>query len=222
MGRTVPVTRHDADGSLPVISGVAAYPLMVGSRTVPGDQSPEFTQALSDLRGARLRPEVRLTEVPAPQRIAPYAVALTAEVVGAANDEDELASGRFVLLHDPSVPDPWDGAWRAVTFARAELEPELANDPMLGAVGWSWLTDALAHHHLGYTAEAGTVTRVVSESFAGLADRPASVEMEVRASWTPVAGNVGAHLVAWSDLLCTIAGLPPLPEGVIALPGPRR
>ena len=63
---------------------------------------------------------------------------------------------------------------------------------------------------------------MVSESFAGLSDRPASVEMEVRASWTPVAGNVGAHLVAWSDLLCTIAGLPPLPEGVIALPGPRR
>ena len=99
-----------------------------------------------------------------------------------------------MLLHDPSVPDPWDGAWRAVTFARAELEPELANDPMLGAVGWSWLTDALTSHHLGYTAEAGTVTRVVSESFAGLSDRPASVEMEVRASWTPVAGNVGAHL----------------------------
>ena len=131
--------------------------------------------------------------MPAPQRIAPYAVALTAEVVGAADDEDELASGRFVLLHDPSVPDPWDGAWRAVTFARAELEPELANDPMLGAVGWSWLTDALATHRLGYTAEAGTVTRVVSESFAGLSDRPASVEMEVRASWTPRrTGDVGA------------------------------
>jgi hypothetical protein len=205
-----------------MLGAAAAYPLMVGSRTVPGDHSPEFAQALSDLRTARLRPEIRLTEVPAPQRIAPYAVALTAEVVGAAADEDELASGRFVLLHDPSVPDPWDGAWRAVTFARAELEPELANDPMLGAVGWSWLTDALESHHLGFTAEAGTVTRVVSESFAGLADRPASVEMEVRASWTPVAGNIGAHLIAWSDLLCTIAGLPPLPEGVIALPGPRR
>jgi hypothetical protein len=93
---------------------------------------------------------------------------------------------------------------------------------MLGAVGWSWLTDALESHQLGFTAEAGTVTRVVSESFAGLSDRPASVEMEVRASWTPVRGNVGAHLLAWSDLLCTIAGLPPLPEGVIALPGPRR
>jgi hypothetical protein len=207
---------------LPSIRDHPAYPLMVGSRTVPGDHSPEFAQALNDLRGARLRSEVRLTEVPAPQRIAPYAVALTAEVVGAAADEDELASGRFVLLHDPSRPDPWDGAWRAVTFARAELEPELASDPMLGAVGWSWLTDSLTSRGLGFTAEAGTVTRVVSESFAGLSDRPASVEMEVRASWTPTAGNVGAHLVAWADLLCTIAGLPPLPEGVVALPGPRR
>src|SRR5687767_13959111 len=133
---------------LPVISGPASYPLMVASRTVPGDHSPEFAQALNDLRGARLRPEIRLTEVPAPQRIAPYAVALTAEVVGAADDEDDLASGRFVLLHDPSAPEPWDGAWRAVTFARAELEPELAGDPMLGAVGWSWLMDALSGHGL--------------------------------------------------------------------------
>ncbi|MDF2143568.1 DUF3000 domain-containing protein [Knoellia sp. p5-6-4] len=194
----------------------------MGSRSVTGDQSPEFAQALSELRGARLRPEVRLSEVPAPQRIAPYAVALTAEVVGSAGSEDELASGRFVLLHDPSAPEPWDGMWRAVTFARAELEPELASDPMLGSVGWAWLIDALDGHRLPYTAEAGTVTRVVSESFAGLSDRPASVEMEVRASWTPLGGSLGDHLEAWCDLLCTIAGLPPLPEGVIALPGQRR
>jgi hypothetical protein len=93
---------------------------------------------------------------------------------------------------------------------------------MLGAVGWSWLVDALEGRGLPYTAEAGTVTRVVSESFAGLADRPASVEMEVRASWTPLGGDLGHHLLAWSDLLCTIAGLPPLPEGVVALPGQRR
>jgi hypothetical protein len=193
----------------------------VASRSVPGGPSAEFTQALADLRAARLRPEVRLTEVPAPQRIAPYAVALTAEVLGA-HDDDELASGRFVLLHDPAGPEPWEGVWRAVTFARAELEPELATDPLLGEVGWSWLVDALANRGVGYVAEAGTVTRVVSQSFAGLSDRPASVEMEVRASWTPLGPEVGDHLLAWSDLLCTIAGLPPLPEGVVALPGPRR
>lgn len=194
---------------------------MVRGRTLPGEHSAEFARAIAALREVRLRPEVRLTEVPAPQRIAPYAVALTADVLTTASGEEELASGRFVLLHDPAAPGPWEGEWRAVTFARAELEPELAGDPMLGAVGWSWLVDALEARGLAYAAEAGTVTRVVSESFAGLGDREPTVEMEVRASWTPE-GDLGAHLLAWSDLLCTIAGLPPLPEGVVALPGQRR
>jgi Protein of unknown function (DUF3000) len=197
---------------------------MVGSRSVPGESSAEFAQAIQDLRVARLRPEVRLTEVPAPSRIAPYAVALTAQVVTAVGTQqgDELASGRFVLLHDPSGPEPWEGSWRAVTFARAELEPELANDPVLGAVGWSWLVDSLAIHDASYVAEGGTVTRVVSESFASLDDRAATVEMEIRASWTPLGPHLGIHLQAWADLLCTIAGLPPLPEGVVALPTQLR
>ncbi len=169
----------------------------------------------------RLRPEVRLTEVPAPQRIAPYAVALSAEVV-APGGEHSLATGRFVLLHDPTCPEPWEGDWRAVTFASAELEQEVASDPALGEVGWAWLVEALTHRELAYSAEAGTVTRVVSESFGGLADRDTRVELEVRASWTPTDGALGEHLLAWSDLLSTLAGLPPLPEGVVALPGPRR
>lgn len=198
----------------------------MGSRSVPGENSAEFAQALQDLRVARLRPEVRVTEVPAPSRVAPYAMALTADVVTAVSrgpdDGDELATGRFVLLHDPSAPEPWEGVWRAVTFARAELEPELANDPLLGAVGWSWLMDALALHDAPYVAEGGTVTRVVSESFAALVDRPATVEMEIRASWTPIGPDIGVHLQAWADLLCTIGGLPPLPEGVVALPTQRR
>ena len=188
---------------------------------MPGLQSPDFARATKALREARLRPEVRVTEVPAPSRIAPFAFALTADVLSDQEGEDELATGRFVLLHDPAAPEAWEGPWRAVTFARAELEPELSADPVLGQVGWSWLVDALDTHGLEYHAEAGTVTRVVSESFAGLADRPTTVEMEVRASWSP-AGDVGGHLEAWADLLCTIAGLPPLPAGVVALPGRRR
>lgn len=192
----------------------------MAGRTVSGPESLEFARALDALRTARLRPEVRLTEVPAPGRIAPYAVALTGDVV--VRGEEEVASGRFVLLHDPDSPEPWGGPWRAVTFARAELEPEFASDPLLGEVGWSWLTDALSDAGVAYSHEAGTVTRVVSESFAGLSDRPPTVEIEVRASWTPRGADAPAHLRAWSDLLCTIAGLPPLPEGVVALPGPRR
>jgi len=194
----------------------------VSERSVPGREATEFSRAVEALRAARLRPEVRLTEVPAPQRIAPYAVAMTADVLTSVDDDDELATGRFVLLFDPSAPEPWSGQWRVVTFARAELEPEFASDPLLGEVGWTWLTDSLDQRGVDYTADAGTVTRVVSESFGGLSDKDPSVEMEVRASWSPVGGSVADHLLAWSDLLCTIAGLPPLPEGVIALPGPRR
>jgi hypothetical protein len=190
---------------------------------VTGTGSAEFSAALADLRAAVLRPEIKLTEVPAPARIAPYAVALTADVLETASAEDALATGRFVLLHDPSEPEPWGGAWRAVTYARAELEPEMATDPVLGDVGWSWLIDALDGHGVDYTAEAGTVTRVVSQSYAGLADRPTSVEMEIRASWSPLDPlHVGSHLQAWGDVLCAIGGLPPLPEGVVALPGRRR
>ncbi|WP_460445053.1 DUF3000 domain-containing protein [Angustibacter aerolatus] len=194
--------------------------------TVPDDAPLEFQQALAAMRAARLRPEVRLGEAPAPQRIAPYAVALTAEVVerrstGPESDPDELASGRFVLLHDPSAPSPWGGTFRAVTFVRAALEPEMGVDPVLGEVGWAWLVDALHERGATYSHEGGTVTRVVSQSFAALADRPASAEVEVRASWTPETADLTAHLLAWTDLLCTVAGLPPVPDGVTALPARR-
>ena len=195
---------------------------------LPSDETPEvFARALEQLRSARLRPEVVLTEVPAPQRIAPYAVALTADVLArtvlpGADEPDELASGRFVLLFDPAAPEPWDGTFRAVTFVRAELEPEFGSDPMLGEVGWSWLLDALDAREARYTQDGGTVTRVVSQSFGALADRPPSVELEVRGSWTPLDDDLGTHLAAWADLLCTVAGLPPLPEGIVALPARRR
>jgi hypothetical protein len=64
---------------------------VVSSRTVTGRESPEFARALDDLHRVRLRPEIRLTEVPAPQRIAPYAVALTADVVDPHDTDDDLA-----------------------------------------------------------------------------------------------------------------------------------
>lgn len=189
---------------------------------MPGNHGTDFARVLTALREVRVRADVRLTEVPAPTRIAPFAAALTADVVDPLDADHDLATGRFVVLHDPVGPETWNGTWRIVTFARAELEPEVASDPMLGAVGWSWLTDSLRARTLGTTAEAGTVTRVVSEGFGGLSDRGVSVEMEIRASWTPSRGAVTEHLRAWADLLCTIAGIPPLPEGVVALPGQRR
>ena len=60
-------------------------------------------------------------------------MALSADVVVDA-DDDELGTGRFVLLHDPAGHETWQGTFRVVTFVRATLEPELAADPLV-AVG---------------------------------------------------------------------------------------
>jgi hypothetical protein len=180
---------------------------------MPDDAPEEFLAAARQLRAVRLRPEVILEEVPAPARIAPFALALSADAVV---DDEELATGRFVLLHDPASPEAWEGAFRVVTFARAALEPELGGDPLLGQVGWTWLEEALDGARLARTALGGTVTRVVSESYGSLAAKPPTVELEVRASWTPL-NDLGAHLEAWATLLCTVGGLPPLPPGVAPL-----
>lgn len=185
-----------------------------------GTAAAEFQRALDSLREAVLRPEVRLAEIPAPARIAPHSVALEADV----HDDhgDEVGSGKFILLHDPAGPPSWSGTWRVITFARAAVEPDLAGDAMLGAVGWTWLMERLVEANLDYVAEGGTVTRMISEGFAGLADRETTVDLEVRASWTPITDDYGAHLQAWCEALCTIAGMPPVPDGVVALPGRFR
>jgi hypothetical protein len=207
---------------------------------------PEFLHALGTLRKAQCRSELRLAEIPAPARLAPFAVALGAEVMasgpagattpvhgpaamalaaaaGTEDDEDtELATGRFILLHDPDGSAVWDGEFRIVTYIRAQLEPEMGNDEMLGTVAWTWLVEALENHKAPYRAAGGTATRVLSESFGTLADRPGSIDIELRASWTPASSDVTAHLEAWSDMVCTFAGLPPLPDGVSALPNRRR
>jgi hypothetical protein len=185
---------------------------------VDGVASPhEFQVAVDQMHAARLRPEVLCEEMPAPQRIAPHASALSADVT---LDGVDVGTGRIVLLHDPAGNDAWAGRFRCVAYARAEIDHEIAGDPLLGEVGWSWLVDALAAHRAQYVAPSGTVTKVASESFGGMADEAATAQLEIRASWTPV-GDIGPHIEAWGELLCTASGLPPVPEGVASLPSRR-
>ncbi|WP_406275018.1 DUF3000 domain-containing protein [Streptomyces sp. NBC_00191] len=193
-----------------------------------------FRQAVEALRAARLRPEIELDPTRPPQRLAPHAYALEAAVV---DGEDDLADGRLVLLHDPAGHEAWQGTFRLVTLVRAELEPEMAADPLLPEVCWSWLTGALEARGLSYGEPSGTVTRAGSHYFGGLSDRRPATQIEIRASWTPREGLGGvpdsaAHLTAWCDLLCQIAGLPPSQAGqadagtgVVSLPqrrGPQQ
>ena len=180
-----------------------------------------FRRAVQDLQSAPWRPELEVDEMPAPQRIAPFSAAVTADVLVGG---EEVGSGRLVLLHDPAGNAAWQGTFRCVTFARADVDPEMVTDPLLAQVGWSWLLDALASHAADYEAPSGTVTSVASESFGGMAEEPPRAEIEVRASWTPqLVDGVGLapHLAAWAELLCTTAGLPPLPPGVVPMPSRR-
>ncbi len=183
-----------------------------------GDGDADFRVAVASLRQLHLRPEIHLEEAPAPQRLAPYAIALTAEVVV---DDEDLGNGRLVVLHDPAGQDAWNGTFRVVAFIKATLEPEMAADPLLAQVGWSWLAEALASHGADHCDISGTVTRVASESFGGLADRPIEGQIEIRASWTPVDPDLAGHAHAWAEVLGQAAGLMPLPPGVTQFPSPR-
>jgi hypothetical protein len=197
--------------------------MVVGQETHSGASASafpvEFRDAVASMRTARLRPEVFCEEMPAPQRIAPYAAALSADVTV---DDTDLGTGRIILLHDPAGNDAWDGTFRCVVYGRAEVDLEQAVDPMLAEVGWSWLTEALDAHGAVYTAISGTVTRVATESFGTMADEPGNAQLEIRASWTPAdPAELTRHVEAWGELLCTAGGLEPVPDGVAVMPSRR-
>jgi len=194
--------------------------------TVPPALPERFARAVAQLGALRPRREIELTELPPPQRLAPHAYAVSGVVRGdpRRTSLEEVANGRLILLYDPGAPEPWGGDLRLVTYVTAELEPDLATDPLLPEVGWSWLTDALATHDAGYTALAGTVTQTTSTRFGDLAGPPPAADVEIRASWSPVDRSGGlpdleAHALAWCGLLASTAGLPP--PGVSALPDRR-
>lgn len=179
-----------------------------------------FRVALDQLRQADVRPEVELGEVPAPAKLAPYAVAMSADV---ANQYGEaLAVGRFMFLYDPQYSEVWDGNFRIVTYIRTSLESDVGEDPLVSEVAWTWMVEALDEAAATYRQPGGTASRVLSQSFGMLDEQVDAIDLELRASWTPAGDNLDRHLTAWSEMVCTFAGLPPTTEGVIPLNPARR
>jgi hypothetical protein len=221
------------------------------------DAAATFRSAVADLEAGmdqqrRVRPELAFENQPPPRRLAPHAAAIGATVhdpdLGAGDDADtEIGWASFVLLYDPAGQAGWAGPFRVIAYIRAELEPEIAADPLIGQVGWSWLTEALDTRTAGYAQISGTVTRVVTEGFGAKQAEPVTTGFELRASWSPAElpatpagavrpaatpatphpdgapGDLDGHVAAWCDALCAAAGLPPLPAGVSPLrPRSRR
>ena len=181
-----------------------------------------FAAAVDAVRNAQTRQELAITEIPAPGNLAPYSVALAADVTPARHGTDsELGTGRFILLYDPACPEAWGGAFRVVCFAQAPLETDIGVDPFLADVTWSWLVDALATRGAKYTAASGTATRILSTGFGELESQGDGAQIELRASWTPLDHDVSSHVEGWGELLCMLAGLPPAIEGVSLLSAHR-
>ena len=177
-----------------------------------------FRRAVDALSGVRPRPELVVSPLDAPPRLAPFTWAMSIEAdaarrPGEALDEPDT-SGRLILLHDPAGQDAWQGTFRLVCFVQARLEPEQLGDEMLPLVAWSWLTEALEHCGAGYVALGGTVTQTSSVRFGDIAGRTGSSlgrddDVELRASWTPTDELMHHHATAFHALVATAAGLPP-------------
>ncbi|MCU1598900.1 MAG: hypothetical protein QOE85_1882 [Actinomycetota bacterium] len=189
------------------------------SDSVAGTAVPDvFSSAVAALEAAHTRPELTITEIPAPGSLAPFSVALAADVTPARHGVDSpLGTGRFILLYDPAAPEAWGGQFRVVCFAQAPLETEIGVDPFLADVAWSWLVDALATRGAKYIGASGTATKILSTGFGELESQSDGALIELRASWTPTDNEIGAHVEGWSELLCMLAGLPPTIEGVSVL-----
>lgn len=192
---------------------------MTDSPVRPQDR---WGEAKASLAAARPRVDLRLEAIPAPEGLAPDALAFAADVHPPDHGIDsELGTGRFIVLHDAGQPEAWEGDFRVVCYAQAPLEHEIGADPLLPEVAWSWLMDALAGRGAAFHAESGTATTVLSTGFGGLAGEAQGAQIEVRASWSPDNLALGAQLEAWGDFLCMLAGLPPTTEGVSLLAARR-
>lgn len=151
----------------------------------------------------------------APVRIAPYAAAWSVEL-------SDLATGRLVYLHDPAGQPAWNGQDRLVAFARAQVDDEMAADPLLAEVVWQWLTESFEGQQARLRALGGTVTCTASRRYGTLAHLSASHEAELRCSWTPLVHgtdpgpDLAPHLAALVATMAALCGLPP------ELPGVRR
>ncbi|HEY2042703.1 MAG TPA: DUF3000 domain-containing protein [Jatrophihabitans sp.] len=184
----------------------------VDADTVPASAPEPFRSAVSSLLATRVRSEAHVERIRPPQRLAPWSFAVSIDIATASS---EPATGRLVVLYDPDGAEAWDGELRLVAYAQADLSADMAGDPLLPAVGWSWLTEALESRSAAHTAVGGTVTQTTSTRFGDVHGPSSTTQLELRGSWTATTADLSSHLLAFVDLLTSAAGLPP--EGVAVL-----
>lgn len=182
---------------------------------LPANAPAIFHEAIDSLLATAVRREAIVERIRPPQRLAPWSFAVAVDIDGPETRPTEDATGRLVVLYDPDGAEAWDGEIRLVAYAQSDLAADMAGDPLLPAVGWSWLTEALAQREAEHTAVGGTVTQTTSTRFGDVHGPRSTTQLELRGSWTALDSDLRPHLLAFVDLLSAAAGLPP--EGVATL-----
>ncbi|MFM6979854.1 MAG: DUF3000 family protein [Micrococcales bacterium] len=168
--------------------------------------SAAFRAVVDDLKNAKLRRELDFEQIPAPGKLAADSIAFAVHVkTSSKNETSDLGTGRFVLLHEPSVQDQWASNFRIVTFCKSPLEINIGIDEDASDLAWSWLLEALANRSAEHHNIAGTSTRIISTGHGSLENQSQHAEFELRASWSPDS-NFAAHLEAWQDVVCAMSG----------------
>ncbi|UQX86689.1 DUF3000 domain-containing protein [Jatrophihabitans telluris] len=199
------------DSGLTLSAGESS--INIDDDAVPSTAPEPFRHAVETLLRVPLRREAVLERIRPPQRLAPWSFAVAVDLDGPA--EENSSTGRLVVLYDPEGTEAWDGELRLVAYAQADLSSDMANDPLLPEVGWSWLLEALQLRAAAHTAVGGTVTHTTSTRFGDLHGPRSTTQLELRGSWTATETDLTSHLLAFVDLLSLAAGLPP--EGVVVL-----
>ena len=90
------------------------------------DTTADFQLAVLSLRQATIREGVNITEIPSPDKIAKYSVALAANIGNDAHEtHSDQGTGRFVLLNSDEPQEGWGGNFRIICFAKSPLETDI-------------------------------------------------------------------------------------------------
>jgi hypothetical protein len=181
------------------------------------DAPAQFNAASITLTEPYLRAELNSSQIPAPDRIAPWALAFAAQAPNPADTPMNRGVGRIVFLYDPEQFDTWGSNLRVIAYGKSPLENDLGIEDDAAHFWWGQLTQALSNHGASYSHEAGTVTKMSSTGMGALANDPSASEVEMRASWSPQEDDLGPHFAAWQDLIAAMAGFGISGEDVIRL-----
>lgn len=191
------------------------YSVKVLELEIDQSANADFRLAANSLARAKIRNEVIVDQIDAPQNLSRHSIAFSCDVKAVSDDHSIFrGTGRFILLWDDAPQESWTNNYRVILYAKSPLETDIGFDEDSAEIAWAWLMTSLAAHGSEIEVAGGTTTRVLSVGHGTLAAQTHHAELELRASWCPSTDDLTGHLEAWIDLICVMSGLSLHGEGV--------